>query len=308
MGHLGHDAADYLNERLPPERMTKAHAHLASCGECRLLLARERHLQSLLHAVNDPCPSSAFTARLLQHTGSLAARQPEPAPQPARRSGSRKAAAAAGAVAAVAAVLGAGAYAAGAAAGPAARTQQLSAVSASWPRSPGQPPEAISQAALDRLHAAGWGCPELSSLGFRLVAARGYEQAGLPTLQLQLTDAASATAVHTVTIFEQHGSTNPVPMNALTGHPVTADGFLPDPEDAAAGGQLWLLPGRTWQAVYRNERATYTVKADLPPGQVRAAVTKLAAANSSAPAAGASDDVVSRVLRGLQRLALWSGS
>lgn len=318
MGHLGHDVADFLDHRLPREKQRKVQNHLACCRECRLLVARERHLRELLRAAPVPDASEDFTARLLNHTGAIAAVRADGRDRiPHRPSRARRLALATGTAATVAAMMGTGAFIAGAQPPATDRSQRLSAVAASWPQQPTQLAAEMPSSELDQLRAAGWVCPELTDLGFRLVSAKGYEVSGHPTLQLQLTNApgadapAAAAPASTVIIYEQHGtasSADPVPVNAATGHPVNADGFIPDPAESA-GGQLWLRPGATWQAVYRDGDTTYTISSDLPPTKVKDAVTRLGAADARSGSDSSSpDDVASRVLRGLQRLALWSGS
>lgn len=145
------------------------------------------------------------------------------------------------------------------------------------------PAGALTGAQLATLRSAGWTCPELRDLGYRLVWARAGELAGGDILELRLTNGRNF-----ATVLEQHGGVSgqsgtpgagpqaapPVPVNALTGRPATADGFtsatLPEHEpatNAAAGtgsGILWLNHSSPFAAIYQAGDATFTFVSDQP--------------------------------------------
>ena len=193
-------------------------------------------------------------------------------------------------------------------------------------------PAAVDTADIATLKLAGWNCPELAAMGFSLHSAEGFVVAGVPTLELIL-----ANGSNTVRIYEQRpedgavgdntagGSAgessagtdrNAAPVNAITGHAASVDGFQPLSAD---GVQAWLraaaAQGNPWQLVFRQNGATYTVSTDLPataldpmtaaiaaaPGQVSPPASALPESNGQHGWAG----WYSRIVRGLGRLVQW---
>lgn len=297
MAHIGHRVGDFLGGRLSASRHGSAEEHLRVCAHCRLLLARERHRLGLLAAV--PHPSDDLAARILQRTHGLNTPGNEELRLPYRVRRRAKSALAAGTAAAVVAVLGA-AYLAGADTGERTAAPRPSMAAAGltsrWPvENPAAlPPQpgwsrlatAVEPTDLDSLKSAGWACPELASMGFSLRSAEGFVLAGVPTLELILSNGANS-----VRVYEQRpqqGSAaggSGVPLNAMTGHDAAADGFTPL---SSGGVQMWLHQGSPWQVIFRQEDATYTVSTDLPA----AALERMTAAinspsgTSGRPAAG----------------------
>lgn len=359
--------------RGPHERRGR---HLDSCPDCRLQQRRERQYLERLREADVPAASDDLTARLLARTEELArsedpARREPPAvhrPAPVRRfrPALRAAALVAGGAAAAAVLLGGSAYLVGGDPGRAAGGAPASVLlqrdlagsgAAALGAMPGAgageptgwgltgqpdfiPAGALTGPQLDTLRSAGWTCPELRDLGYRLVWARAGEHSGGELLELRLTDGR-----HFATVLEQHGHVSgqparpgageqaapPVPVNVLTGRPATADGFtaavLP-PQDSAAdaaaatgAGTLWINHTSPFVAIYRSGDATFTLVSDRPADTgdgVAALVRSLSAAAREAgpeadgtPGAGsagsiarsdATADIGVRLERGLARI------
>lgn len=333
MAHIGHCVGEFLGGRLSACQRSRAEEHLRVCAHCRLLVARERHRLGLLAAV--PPPSDDLAQRILQRTQCLNTPGNEELRLPYRVRRRAKSALAAGTAAAVVALLG-GAYLAGGDTGEKTAAPQPSmaatGLTSRWPvenpaTMPPQPGSAqlataVESTDLDSLKSAGWACPELDSMGFSLRSAEGFVLAGVPTLELILSNGAN-----TVRVYEQRpqqGSAaggSGVPLNAMTGHDAAADGFTPL---SSGGVQMWLHQGSPWQVIFRQEDATYTVSTDLPA----AALERMTAAinaptgTSGRPAGGPPGNVASamgghmsgtgnqqnqnnwgsRIMRGLARL------
>ncbi len=73
-----HKVREYLKGRLTPAEADEFARHLERCGECRQEVERERRLDSLLFAWDDPDPVPWFLARVLARAAG---------PAPARSSG-----------------------------------------------------------------------------------------------------------------------------------------------------------------------------------------------------------------------------
>lgn len=250
-----------------------------------------------------------------------------------------------GALAAGAVLLGGAAYLLGADATPAADaafapaagaafTEPLSALSvqsvsgAAWKLS-GEPDVApagaLSSEQLAALRAQGWSCPELRELGYHLVWARGGVAAGSAVLELRLTD-----GQHFATVLEQHGDSAAsvrgaggtgaagpaaVPVNVLTGHPASEDGFKAAPAGtapsssaqpglASPAGTLWVNRQAPFRAIYRTPSATFTYISESPAEQADDGVDALVRSRPAAsPAPHGGDGVQNRLELGLQRLA-----
>ncbi|MDQ0755657.1 hypothetical protein [Arthrobacter sp. B3I4] len=191
------------------------------------------------------------------------------------------------------------------------------------------PAGALSAGQLAGLRAQGWTCPELRELGYHLVWARSGIAYGTKVLELRLTDGR-----HFATVLEQHsgdggrrsgpaagpGRAAAVPVNVLTGHPASDDGFtaaplVPDkpdtaatdaeqPQPAPAEGVLWVNARAPFRAIYATPAATFTYVSDLPDEQAGAGVDALVRSRPTAsPAAPGGGALPTRLERGLQRLA-----
>ncbi len=335
MAHIGHCVGEFLARRLSACQQSRAEEHLRVCAHCRLLVARERHRLGLLAAVAVPPPSDDLAQRILQRTQCLNTPGNEELRLPYLVRRRAKSVLIAGTAAAVVALLG-GAYLAGGETSVATAAPQPSMAAAGltsrWPvENPGtmapqpgsaQLATAVESTDLDSLKNAGWACPELDSMGFSLRSAEGFVLAGVPTLELILSN-----GPNTVRVYEQRpqqGSAaggSGIPLNAMTGHDAAADGFTPL---SSGGVQMWLHQGSPWQVIFRQEDATYTVSTDLPAAALErmTAAINAPSGTSGHPAGGPSgnaaggsgggtsetgnpqnqNDWGSRVLRGLARL------
>lgn len=188
------------------------------------------------------------------------------------------------------------------------------------------PADALTTPQLTALRAQGWSCPELRELGFHLVWARGGVVAGTDMVELRLTDGR-----HFATVLEQHSpapqqgsaGTRPpaAPINVLTGHPATADGFTavsvasmglpaggPGTPEADPGGRLWINPAAPFRAIYQTSTGTFTYVSDQPAALAGEGVAALVAARAvpdpGVPSADAppQDSIPARIERGLGRI------
>jgi hypothetical protein len=191
------------------------------------------------------------------------------------------------------------------------------------------PAGALSAEQLAALRSQGWTCPEFRELGFHVVWARGVVVAGEEILELRLTD-----GLHFATVLEQHGleQSSPgqgspqhslaavqqaAPVNVLTGHTATADGFKASELDdvagapAAGGGTLWINTAGLYTAIYQTPTATFTYVSELPAEQADDAVAALVQApagtgadtTSGVPSGTpAADGFAERMERGLGRI------
>lgn len=249
-------------------------------------------------------------------TGSLETSCTEELDLPFKRNHAvRVAFAAVAAVGAAVVVLGASGYVVGGAqnssAAAVAGTRSAADMTSSWPSASGgtMPRTALLDGPdLQELRTAGWACPALPEEGFTLRSAGGILMGGQPTVRLTLAKGGT-----TLTLFEQHPATGAgtVPVNAITGHLVDADGFEPV---QVAGHRMWIHQGGTWQAVFVANGASYTLSlaADAGAAAASPAVSAALAADieqaAIAPVAaqaapGADDDsVFARVLRGIMKI------
>ncbi|MCB5294820.1 anti-sigma factor [Arthrobacter sp. SO3] len=313
--------------RGPHERRGR---HLQSCAECRLQQRRERQYLERLRGAEIPTASSDLTARLLARTEELARREPPPPPRPVARRlplALRAAVLVTGGAAAAAALLGLSAYLmggddapqAGGAPAPvflqrdlsmsaAATVEEGAGTPAAWSltgKPDFTPDGALTAAQLTTLRSQGWTCPELRELGYHLVWARAGVLAGGDILELRLTDGRDS-----ATILEQHADVPrqsgtagagpqpapAVPVNVLTGHPATSDGFTaaPDRRPAAGGpagagrGSLWINHDSPFAAIYQAGDATFTYVSDQPAEHAADAVAALLRSRP-ADAGGAGD-------------------
>ncbi|WP_346959599.1 hypothetical protein [uncultured Arthrobacter sp.] len=209
-------------------------------------------------------------------------------------------------------------------AGPALSAESVAG--AAWKLSSGPdvaPAGSLTAGQLAQLRARGWACPELRELGYHLVWARGGVADGSEVLELRLTDGR-----HFATVLEQHaggaadrpgtaaarhGAGQPAaapPVNVLTGHPATEDGFVAAPLDTAAAGGSALPAGDLWvnrqgpfRAIYRTPAATFTYISELPAEQADDGVGALVHARPAKAAALPDTEAVPvRLERGLERI------
>lgn len=219
--------------------------------------------------------------------------------------------------------------------GPALSSESISA--AAWKLS-GEPDVtpagSLSAEQLSALRARGWTCPELRELGYHLVWARGGVADGSKLLELRLTDGrhfATVLEQHADVSADQHGTAGTVrptpgaagpaqpgpaqpaagpPVNVLTGHPATEDGFVAARLDAAAAvgpaapaGSLWINKEAPFRAIYRTSTATFTYISELPAEQADDGVGALVHAHPvKAPTAHGAEGVPARLERGLERI------
>ncbi|WP_253904352.1 hypothetical protein [Arthrobacter sp. Br18] len=213
--------------------------------------------------------------------------------------------AAAGGTVVVAGAVLTGAYIVGAENGstPVAGAGATSALRTGWESVAPETPAVLDAAQLDRLREGGWYCPVLEAMGFELRSAEGITVSGRPTLELVL-----GNGTDTITVYEQR-RVDPVqeaaapPVNALTGNPVTVDGF------EHIGGterDMWVQPGEPWQVVLDSSSVTYTVVSSMAAAAMPQTVNQLVATEHSqlVPSAPAPDNsTMTRILRGLGLLA-----
>ncbi|MET1020923.1 MAG: hypothetical protein ABWX69_01835 [Arthrobacter sp.] len=356
-----------LLNRLFRRRHSLRSQHLELCAECRQQLRRERQYLERLRGAEVPVASDDLTARLLARTEDLArGEQPAPYGLPAAvpvgrgfRPAIRAAALAAGGAAAAAALLGGSAYVMGADAAPVAGGAPASAflqrdLSISTPAEVEKeaaaptgwtltgkpdftPAGALTAGELATLRSEGWTCPELHELGYHLVWAKAGTLAGADLVELRLTDGRNF-----ATILEQHGrlprpsgtpegaprTAVPAPVNVLTGHSATSDGFTAAAVPAggavtgaeagagteggtgATGGILWVKHGSPFAAIYQAEDVTFTYVSDQAAERAGDGAAALALAAARAPEADAGDgeeagagpNVTARLERGLGRI------
>jgi hypothetical protein len=184
------------------------------------------------------------------------------------------------------------------------------------------------------LRSSGWACPDLASMGFHVASATSRTYGGQPAVELRLSDGR-----HTATVLEQHTTAGgdaqqgaapdtPTPVNPLTGHAASEDGFVAVDGSLVAGsgagnGRLWVKTSAPWSAIYQTAGSTFTYVSDLPAnvaddalavlsaaerawagsGGNQAGISASADARSSAGSAG-SEQVTERLQRGLRRIAL----
>lgn len=146
---------------------------------------------------------------------------------------------------------------------------------------------ALSSADLAHLRSQGWACPELESIGFRLIDASASIRGLHYAVELRLNKGA-----HQATVVEEHLRTNA----------------------ASLGSNVLRVSGAPeWQAVYRTPAALFTYRSNLPAEEADDAVPELvrAAASLNRPALSdtvpAPESVLERVQRGLRTFASMAG-
>lgn len=276
--------------------------HAKHCADCAAALRRQRQYLERLRDAAVPAASDDLNERLLLRTRELAAAPPAPV---ARTAPFKLAGLAAGGAAMVTAgAVAAGAYIA------AGDPPQFAA--ASFPgesRGTVRSGDSVQSrdtvqsgdSALAALRSRGWACPDLGSMGFRVVSATSKTYAGQPAVELRLSDGR-----HSATVLEQHTSleqpqdrpaaeggdaglqgTVPdtgIPVNPLTGHAASEDGFVAVDGSLVAGsgvghGRLWVKASAPWSAIYQTAHSTFTFVSDLPADVADDALAVLSAAD-----------------------------
>lgn len=204
--------------------------------------------------------------------------------------------------------------------GPADSSESVSG--AAWKLSSGPdvaPAGALNTGQLAALRGRGWTCPELRELGYHLLWARGGVADGSEVLELRLTDGS-----HFATVLEQHPKALPdvpgarsgqlpsaPPVNVLTGHPATEDGFVAVHRGEAAApenpvpaeGTLWVNRQAPFRAIYRTPAATFTYVSQLPEEQADVGVGALVQSRpGDAPEADSGEGIEARLERGMERI------
>lgn len=288
-----------------PSSLRKHHRgadHLRTCTDCRAAVERERQYLERLRCAEVPAASTDFTARLLERTQLLAA-------EPERANTGNGLAVRVVAVSASGALVAAGVLTATAlllAGEPAPRAEGPTSVTSPTllslipngvtastrpdSSSGGQSndsgggastaPKELTTAELAALRNAGWVCPELASMGYRLVSAKAVSRQGAPAVELRFTAGS-----HGATVVEQHAATpDPAagntevagPVNVQTGRPAAEDGFAPAPgllpgfpAPQADGTAAWVRGSEPIGVIYRSGNATLSYFADVEraPGQ-----------------------------------------
>ncbi|WP_445153822.1 hypothetical protein ACTWLI_10575 [Arthrobacter sp. Hor0625] len=179
------------------------------------------------------------------------------------------------------------------------------------------PPGALGSDQLAALCGHGWTCPQLREMGYHLVWARGAVAGGSEVLELHLTD-----GTHFATVLEQRPTDGAAgqgragqPVNVLTGHRASEDGFVPAGPDGAPAGTgapaadgahspaLWVNTHAPFQAIYATQAATYTYISELPAEQADDGVAALVHARPvDAMAPQRDSGFAARLGRGLERI------
>ncbi len=288
--------------------------HADQCADCAAALRRQRQYLERLRDAAVPAVSDDLTERLLLRTRELAAAPPARAPRaaPFKLAGLAAGGAAmvtAGAVAA-GAYMAAGdppQYAAASFSGESRdRVQSGDSAKAGETGQAALPLEATGGAPAGNaaggtpadshvasLRSRGWACPDLASMGFHVVSATSKTYAGRATVELRLSDGR-----HTATVLEQHttaagdaglqgtASDTGGPVNPLTGHAASEDGFVaveepPVPDSGAGNARLWVKASAPWSAIYQTGRSTFTYVSDLPANVADDALAVLSAADGA---------------------------
>ncbi|WP_026553372.1 zf-HC2 domain-containing protein [Arthrobacter sp. H20] len=317
MRHPKRHLADFVDGELPSNRRRAIENHLTRCSSCRDTVQAYRGVRNRLQSSEIPRPDADLFDKIM-----ATARQPAVgAGHPPEVVGSRDAPWArrvssfasrrraplvvAGGLAVVTLATLTGAYALGIESEETvlADSGQNGAIMAGWQSVAPDTPSLLDHDELEELRADGWYCPDLEMMGFTVASAEAMTVAGRPALMMVLNDGTDS-----VVIYEQRKlgtGREPVaspPINAVTGNSVVVDGF------EQIGGmqrQIWVHPGHSWQVILDSQSVTYTVISSLPAAQMPQAVSQLVLAEHSrlAPTEPTARDPLSRILRGLNKLA-----
>ncbi|MCQ1945474.1 MULTISPECIES: anti-sigma factor [unclassified Arthrobacter] len=299
MRHPKRHLRNYIDGETTPQREQAIDAHLSRCASCRAVVAEERRLRSRLRSFRVPDAGPELSARIAGRVTALQSGCPEseagqpgaPAKALDRRS---HAVAAVGAVAAAGAVLLGGAYFAGSILEVPAQAGARAAMAAGW--------EEVAQSGnleaeqLQLLRAHGWTCPELADLGLKLESARSLRVQGRPAVEM--TFAADGEQLRLV---EQHplpGEDRQPVINAMTGRPVSEDGF--SVAGSQAGPAVFGSAEHPGQKVVAAGSVTYTFESSQPEKSLPRAVEELSLLESARLARTGDDaEPMERIVRGL---------
>jgi hypothetical protein len=168
------------------------------------------------------------------------------------------------------------------------------------------PAASLNQDDLRQLRSEGWNCPQLGALGYRMVSATGTGVDGYPAVRIKLSNGTDTIVV----VEERRGvedmagsdlETVPAeePVNGLTGHRVSKDGFW---QVDGMDRQMWVQASDTWTVVLDSKHVTYTVWADVPVSELPETVNQVIVTEKSRlmlPRSEADNDPISRIVRGL---------
>ncbi|MHA7153731.1 anti-sigma factor family protein [Arthrobacter sp. TMN-50] len=315
MRHPKRQLADFVDGELPSGRRRAVERHLTRCSSCWATVQANRRVRSQLQNSAVPRPDADLFDRIIATADrphsrpadlSFINHQHRPEHRPTGfASRHRTPMAVTGGLAVVALATLTGAYALGAESenDVLVNSGQNGSLMAGWQSVAPETPSLLDDSQLEKLRVDGWYCPDLAAMGFTVASAEAITVAGRPALKLVLDDGAD-----TVTIYEQRklgDGREPItspPINAETENTVVADGF------ERIGGmqrQIWVHPGHSWQVVLDSQSVTYTVISSLPAAQLPQAVNQLVLAEHSqlASTEPIADDPMSRILRGLNKLA-----
>ncbi|MFD1847892.1 anti-sigma factor family protein [Arthrobacter flavus] len=318
MRHPKRHLADFADGELPLDRRRAVESHLTRCASCRDTVREHRGVRNRLQSSEIPRPDADLFDRIMATAQQNPETRPGVAPDdvgreqhgPRRRlesfaSRHRTPMAVTGGLVVVALATLTGAYALGIESEDevVAGAGRSGALMAGWQSVAPDTPTLLDANQLEELRGGGWHCPDLEMMGFSIVGAEAITVADRPALMMVLNDGTDS-----VTIYEQRklgDGRAPVaspPINALTGNSVVDDGF------ERIGGmqrQIWVHPGHSWQVVLDSQSVTYTVVSSLPAAEMPQAVSQLVLAEHSrlAPTEPTPQDPLSRIIRGLNKLA-----
>ncbi|MBG6216529.1 hypothetical protein IWX75_000973 [Arthrobacter sp. CAN_A6] len=314
MRHPKRFLQDFADEELEPRKRAAVAEHLLRCSHCARLIDEHRRLRVLLARTDAPELPVDLSGRIFDRTSSsssgssAAGASATELPRGARRtvpSARRTPLVAVGGLAAASAAILAGAYVVGVEGGgvPVAGADAASALRTGWESVAPETPAVLGAVQLDRLRENGWYCPELEAMGFALRSAEGRTVGGRPTLELVLSNGTDLITVYEQRRMDSAGDPDTPPVNAVTGNPVTVDGF------EHIGGterDMWVHPGEPWQVVLDSPSVTYTVVSTMAAAAMPQTLNQLVAtehAQLAPPPHGPDNSTMTRILRGLSVLA-----
>lgn len=302
MRHPRRHIREFLDAELSERKRASVQAHLERCAPCRTLVEEERRLRIRLRSMSIPLPGDDLARRIVAGgagpSGSLPAERHRP------RNRRRYAVAVGGVLTLVSGFVLAGAYVLGSLADASISGPQQAHLLAGWDQVASGPDRVLSPEQLQELRASGWSCPELSELGFRLEDASALQVAGNPAVALVL-----SRDEEKITLYEQRraeGSTSQEVLHAVSGRPVTEDGFTLQTGNPATAPKVWQNPAKPGEAVLSTSNVTYTLFASGPDEMIDGAMHELSLTESArllVPARDRDSGPVDRVMRGISLLA-----
>lgn len=314
MRHPKRFLQDFADEELEPRKRSAVAEHVSRCSGCATVVEGHRRFRFALARSDAPEPPTDLSHRILgrmvgHHSlapaaGASAVERSHRTEKVAPVSRWISLAAAGGTVAVAGAVL-AGAYVVGAdsSSAPVAEADAASALRTGWESVAPETPADLDARQLNRLREGGWFCPELEAMGFELRSAEGITVSGRPTIELVL-----GNGTDTITVYEQRSvdlsrTVDTPPVNAVTGNPVTEDGFE---HIGGAERDMWVQPGEPWQVVLDSSSVTYTVVSNMAASAMPQTLNQLIATEHAQLVPLTSDldnSMMTRILRGLTVLA-----